>query len=372
MFQNLKLISFFLFALFAQITISLSTIKPNNKPKIKGMFVFGSSLVDNGNNNFLANTRARVDYSPYGVDFSGGPSGRFTNSKNVVDILGKRLKLRKFIPPFNDPFTNGSKILHGVNYASGGSGILDDTGALAGNVISLNQQIRNFETVTLPDLKQQLGNKKSTKVMFHKFLFVVGSGGNDYSFNYFLSLLNSNLTIEAFTANLTTTLSNQLKRLYDLGARKFVLMAINPNGCSPMATTRVPMNNGCVESLNRAAQMFNVELRKMVDNIKPKMPDSNLVFVNAYKVIVDIIRFPRLRGFRNVNSTCCEVTPISEGGTGVLCRRGGLVCRNRKKYVYFDGLHPTEAVNVIIANKAFASIKKNEVYPHNVKKLSEI
>ncbi|GFP81334.1 GDSL esterase/lipase at1g29670 [Phtheirospermum japonicum] len=335
------------------------------------MFVFGSSIVDNGNNNFLANTRARVDYEPYGVDFPGGPSGRFTNSKNIVDILGERLKLRNFIPPFNDPSTNGTKILHGVNYASGGSGILDDTGAIAGNVISLNQQIRNFETVSLPDLKQQLG-EKSTKIVSDEFLFVVGSGGNDYSFNYFVSLVYSNVTLEAFTANLTNTLSNQLKRLYNSGARKFVLMAINPNGCSPMATARVPMNNGCVESLNRAAQMFNVQLKSLVDDIRPQMPGSNLVFVNAYKVIIDILRFPRLRGFRNANSTCCEVTPISQGGTGVLCRRGGSVCPNRNEYVYFDGLHPTEAVNVVIANKAFASILRDEVYPFNVRKLSEI
>ncbi|GFP96814.1 GDSL esterase/lipase at1g29670 [Phtheirospermum japonicum] len=188
-----------------------------------------------------------------------------------------------------------------------------------GNVISLNQQIRNFETVSLPDLKQQLG-EKSTKIVSDEFLFAVWSGGNDYSFNYFVSLVNSNISIKAFTANLTTTLSNQLKRLYNSGARKFVLMEINPNGCSPMATARVPMNNGCVESLNTAAQMFNVQLKSLVDDIRPQMPGSNLVFVNAYKFIIDIIRFPRLRGFCNANRTCCEVTPIRQGGTGVLCR----------------------------------------------------
>ncbi|KAL3641356.1 hypothetical protein CASFOL_016324 [Castilleja foliolosa] len=370
MFQKLTLFCFFLFTLFAQI-ISFSTIIPNNEPKIRGMFVFGSSLVDNGNNNFLTNTRARVDYSPYGVDFATGPSGRFTNGKNVVDVLGERLKLRSFIPPFNDPSTNGTKILNGVNFASGGSGILDDSGALAGNVTSLNQQIRNFETVTLPELKQQLSDK-STKLLSDEFLFVVGSGGNDYTFNYFVRFVNSNVTLEAFTANLAATLSNQLKRLYDLGARKFVLMAINPIGCSPMATARVQINNGCVEILNRAAQMFNVQLRNLVDDIRPQMPGSNLVLVNAYKVITDIIRFPRLRGFRNVNSTCCEVTPINQGGTGVLCRRGGSVCPNRNENVFFDGLHPTEAVNVILANKAFGSILRDEVYPFNVKRLSEI
>lgn len=94
------------------------------------MFVFGSSLVDNGNNNFLQNSKAKADYFPYGIDFPYGPSGRFTNGKNVIDLLGDQLKL-PLIPTFADPSTKGTKIIHGVNYASGASGILDDTGLLA-------------------------------------------------------------------------------------------------------------------------------------------------------------------------------------------------------------------------------------------------
>ncbi|KAH7557242.1 hypothetical protein JRO89_XS11G0082800 [Xanthoceras sorbifolium] len=98
---------------------------------IKGMFVFGSSLVDNGNNNFLENSLARADYLPCGVDFPWGPSGRFTNGKNVIDLLGEKLKLPSLIPTFSDSSTKGTKIVHGVNFASAASGILDDTGSLA-------------------------------------------------------------------------------------------------------------------------------------------------------------------------------------------------------------------------------------------------
>ncbi|GFS38419.1 GDSL-like Lipase/Acylhydrolase superfamily protein [Actinidia rufa] len=61
--------------------------------KIKGMFVLGSSLVDNGNNNFLQVSMAKADYSPYGIDFPLGPSGRFTYGKNMIDLLGDQLKL---------------------------------------------------------------------------------------------------------------------------------------------------------------------------------------------------------------------------------------------------------------------------------------
>ncbi|KAL8059780.1 hypothetical protein ABFX02_03G108500 [Erythranthe guttata] len=360
--SQIPLLCVFLFAFLSQ-SICLSKLTPKNHgSKIRGMFVFGSSILDNGNNNFLPNSLAKVNYSPYGADFPLGPTGRFTNGKNVIDVLGEKLRLPNYIPPFNDPSTNGSKILHGVDFASGGSGILDVTGSIAGNVISLNQQIRNFESATLPDFELQLG-EKSTKIM-SDFLFVVGSGGNDYSLNYFRA--NNNITLQDFTTNLTTTLSLQLKRLYDLGARKFVLMAINPNGCSPIATASFPTRD-CVRILNKAFHMFNSNLKNLVDAIRPQMPGSNLVFVNTYKVIRDIIKSPSTKGFSDVKSPCCEVGP-----TGVLCKRGGLICKNRSEYVFFDGLHPTEAVNYVIANKAFKSNLKSEVYPFNVKRLSQI
>ncbi|KAK8913569.1 GDSL esterase/lipase [Platanthera zijinensis] len=104
---------------------------------VKGMFVFGSSLVDNGNNNYLKNSSAKADYSPYGIDFPLGPSGRFSNGRNSIDALGELLRFPGFIPPFADPRTAGGRILHGVDFASGGSGILDQTGALARRSLSL-------------------------------------------------------------------------------------------------------------------------------------------------------------------------------------------------------------------------------------------
>lgn len=57
-------------------------------PQVPAMFVFGDSLVDNGNNNYLASI-AKANYYPYGIDFFLGPTGRFSNGKTVVDALCK-------------------------------------------------------------------------------------------------------------------------------------------------------------------------------------------------------------------------------------------------------------------------------------------
>lgn len=55
-----------------------------------GMMIFGDSVVDVGNNNYLP-TLFRADYPPYGRDFAGHkPTGRFCNGKLATDITGKK------------------------------------------------------------------------------------------------------------------------------------------------------------------------------------------------------------------------------------------------------------------------------------------
>lgn len=56
------------------------------EPITPALFIFGDSLIDNGNNNYLF-TAAKANYFPYGID-SGGPTGRFSNGLTVVDYGG--------------------------------------------------------------------------------------------------------------------------------------------------------------------------------------------------------------------------------------------------------------------------------------------
>lgn len=60
------------------------------EPQVPCYFIFGDSLVDNGNNNNLL-TLAKSNFSPYGIDFHSGPTGRFTNGRTVVDLTGVSL-----------------------------------------------------------------------------------------------------------------------------------------------------------------------------------------------------------------------------------------------------------------------------------------
>ncbi|CAK9161134.1 unnamed protein product [Ilex paraguariensis] len=59
-------------------------------PQVAALYVFGDSLVDDGNNNNL-NSMAKANYFPYGCDFDRGATGRFSNGKTFADFLGNFL-----------------------------------------------------------------------------------------------------------------------------------------------------------------------------------------------------------------------------------------------------------------------------------------
>jgi hypothetical protein len=51
-------------------------------------FIFGDSLVDAGNNNYIVSL-SKANYPPNGIDFFGHePTGRYTNGRTIIDILG--------------------------------------------------------------------------------------------------------------------------------------------------------------------------------------------------------------------------------------------------------------------------------------------
>lgn len=76
-----------LFILMLLLLLQLFPVKSQNPPAAAALYVFGDSLSDSGNNNNRLTT-ARANYPPYGVDFVGGTTGRFTNGKTFVDFAG--------------------------------------------------------------------------------------------------------------------------------------------------------------------------------------------------------------------------------------------------------------------------------------------
>lgn len=67
--------------------------------KLAASFIFGDSLVDAGNNNYLS-TFSKADVPPNGIDFKasgGNPTGRFTNGRTISDIVGNVTYKQTFV-----------------------------------------------------------------------------------------------------------------------------------------------------------------------------------------------------------------------------------------------------------------------------------
>ncbi|KAL7003338.1 hypothetical protein U1Q18_004496, partial [Sarracenia purpurea var. burkii] len=91
---------------------------PKAADAARAFLVFGDSLVDNGNNYYLA-TEARADSPPYGIDYPTVPP----TAQPAGEHLGSEPTL-----PYLNPELNGRKLLVGANFASAGIGVLNNTG----------------------------------------------------------------------------------------------------------------------------------------------------------------------------------------------------------------------------------------------------
>jgi hypothetical protein len=178
-------------------------------------FIFGDSLVDAGNNNYIP-TLSRANMTPNGIDFAatgGTPTGRFTNGRTIADIIGEMLGQADYSPPFLAPNTSGGAILNGVNYASGGGGILNATGKVFVNRIGMDLQVDYFN-ITRQQLDALLGRDKAREFLRKKAIFSITVGSNDLLNNYLMPVLSTGTRIrespDAFLDDLIFHLRDQL------------------------------------------------------------------------------------------------------------------------------------------------------------------
>ena len=67
-----------------------ATMTTSKSPPV--IYIFGDSMSDVGNNNYLLLSLAKCNYPWYGIDYKTGyPTGRFTNGRTIGDIMGKEI-----------------------------------------------------------------------------------------------------------------------------------------------------------------------------------------------------------------------------------------------------------------------------------------
>ncbi|KAF6169117.1 hypothetical protein GIB67_038614 [Kingdonia uniflora] len=335
------------------------------------LYVFGDSLLDSGNNNFLV-TLARANFPPYGINFKDGATGRFTNGKTVADITAEKLGL-PYAPPYLSP--QSFQVLTGMNYASGAGGILAETGSHLGKCLSLDNQIHLFQKNVEMELPSHFGTTEELSKYLSKSIFMVAIGTNDYINNYLQPLFFNTSTVytpQAFEQLLIQRLSQSLQRLYKLGARKIVVFEIGPIGCMPTYTKNQKPAGQCVEEYNQLVNYFNTQLAVMLPQLTSTSYGSFFINGKINKIVHNMIQNPcdygenQVNSFYNLeNSSQPSDNPLIAGfvetkdpccfawdGT-LTCTPNVLPCHNIDGYFWWDAYHLTQAVYSVIARDCF-------------------
>ncbi|KAL0442588.1 UNVERIFIED_CONTAM: GDSL esterase/lipase [Sesamum latifolium] len=250
----------------------------------------------------------------------GGPTGRFNNGRNIADIHAELLGFDKYIAPFAS--ARNRDILRGVNYGSGGSGILDETGHLVGDVINFDQQLSNHEVV-IARMAKLLGSKRVAKNHLRRCIYSVGMGNNDYLANYLPQYyaVTTPYTPDQFASLLIAHYSKQLRQLATYGA----------SGTS-----------SCVETTTNVVQIFNENLKILINDLNSNLAHAKFVYTR------DTSDDESYGNISNLIEPCCGVS--AEDGQ---CVAGSVPCSDRDAYLFWDSFHPTEAATLLSAKIAY-------------------
>ncbi|KAJ3682424.1 hypothetical protein LUZ60_014997 [Juncus effusus] len=314
----------------------------------RAFFVFGDSLVDSGNNNYLA-TAARADSYPYGIDYpTHQATGRFSNGLNIPDLISEYIGVEAPLPCL-DPAHHGEKLLNGANFASAGVGILNDTGYQFVRIIRMHEQLRRFKDHQ-KTLSSMIGPDKA-KQLVNQALVLVTLGGNDFVNNYYLmpfSYRSRQFSLPDYVQYIISEYKKILASLYDLGARRVIVTGTGPMGCAPAELAMRSTNGECDVELMRATNLFNPQLVEILQELNHQFGSDIFISANSQRINFDYISNPQAYGFKTAKIACCGQGPFN--GLG-LCTGLSNLCKNRNEYVFWDAYHPTEKANRLIVRR---------------------
>ncbi|CAK9318464.1 unnamed protein product [Citrullus colocynthis] len=326
-------------------------------------FVFGDSLVEVGNNNYIPSL-SRANYVPNGIDF-GRPTAQ-------------ELGFKTFTPPYLAPSTTGAVILQGVNYASGSAGILNNTGKIFIARINMDAQLDNFAN-TRQDIISMIGLPAAIDLL-RTSIFSITIGSNDFINNYFTPAFSDSghrlippelfvgSMISRYRLQLTVITNNTLSSYFTDIKVDDSFPLLHSKTVLKKRDSNPSLGNNCANSPNLMAQLFNNQLRGILTELGARFQDSNFLYADAFRIVQDIVQNHATYGFENADSACCHIA----GRYGGLfpCGPPSKVCVDRSKYVFWDSFHPSEAANSIIAGRLLNG-DAIDIWPINIRELEQ-
>lgn len=219
------------------------------------------------------------------------------------------------------------------------------------NAIPLSKQLDYFKDYS-SKLVKFVGKKKAMSILTES-LYVISTGDGDYLQNYYINPnLRRKFTVNQYSSLLVDSFSSFVRDLYFQGARMVAVTSLPPMGCLPAAINHYGGRNqtGCIGKMNRDALGFNNKLRKSIGLLGKELRGMRIAMMNIYTPLMELSKNPTKHGFIDGKKGCCG-TGTSE--TTVLCKPNmpaEKICSDARKYVFWDGVHPSEAANKFISN----------------------
>ncbi|KAI3742847.1 hypothetical protein L1987_60543 [Smallanthus sonchifolius] len=319
---------------------------------LTGVFVFGDSSVDPGNNNRLK-TDAKSNFPPYGMDFfEGHPTGRFSNGRLATDFIAEALGYTKEIRPYLEQgLARPFDLSHGVSFASSGSGY-DNLTAQVSNVLSLSHQFKHFAHYKR-NLSQKIGAKRADESI-HNAVFVLSMGTNDFLQNYYVEpTRRAQYTVDQYGDYLISLVHGYIEKMHSLGARRLVVVGVVPFGCMPLVRTLTGTTK-CDDEYNNVAISFDLKIKNALSTVKTTL-GMKTAYVDTYGLVQSAIQSPKKYGFFETSKGCCGTGTFEYG---ITCK-GLDTCVDHDKFLFWDAVHPTERMYKIVADEALSSIIAN-------------
>ncbi|MCU7918917.1 MAG: SGNH/GDSL hydrolase family protein [Candidatus Thiodiazotropha sp. (ex Epidulcina cf. delphinae)] len=292
--------------------------------------VFGDSLSDPGNAFFLTGRKLKPPYStldafliPDGPYARGGK--HFSNGATWVEQLAKPLDLGDTVgPAFKGE--NEDK-LKKSNYAVGGARAHDN-----GIDINLTAQAGAFFT-------------DAQGVAPGDALYVIALGGNDVRDAVAALAVDGSgaASVDILTAALTA-ISDNILALYDSGARTFLVGNSPDLSLTPAIRTLDLVSPGAAMAAALFSAQFNAELDTLLDTLGALLPEIQIARLDLYQSLHDLVANPANYGLKNVLDAC------------VMPDEPPFACKKAKRYLFWDGIHPTKTTHRILAEKAHQAL----------------
>ena len=288
-----------------------------DKAPFDRIVVFGTSLSDPGNAFVLLGTQnTPPDYSvdPFLVPDKPYARGghHFSNGATWIEQFARPLGLAGSVKPAFGNAASGA-----TNYAVGGARARD-----TGSPFDLPGQVGTF--------LGHVANEAPSGA-----LYVIEMGGNDLRDALVAAQAGGAPAAQAVIGDAIGSIGVQIMRLYVAGARNFLVWNAPDIGRTP-AINPDPVAAGFANVL---AQGFNAALDGLLADLTGALPGSQFTLLDVYAKLNTVFANPQLVGLRDVTSACLKVSPP-------------FTCKKAHEFLFWDGIHPSEAGHGILADEA--------------------